>query len=271
MDGVNAAIATLQDQVNDLDAELSDKADKDTVYTKEETNAQIAAAAHLKRKEVESTDDIDVTAENATQYIYMVPSGLSDDDNKYYEYIVVEVDIIDEETGEVTKAKKIEKVGSWEVNLSEYAKKTEVNNALNFKVDKVDGSFLMTQAQADKLEGIQAGAQVNKIESVDGSFSIGEGKVLHLNDVAISKVTGLEDLLNNKVDKVEDARLITNSEATKLNSLLGITAVSSDFEIVDGVLNFSTKSNNIATKTEVTELSNRVGALEAAATWEDME
>lgn len=75
----------------------------------------------------------------------MVPSGLTDDDNKYYEYIVVEVDIIDEETGEKTKAKKIEKVGSWEVNLSEYAKKTEVNNALNLKVDKVDGSFLMTQ------------------------------------------------------------------------------------------------------------------------------
>lgn len=39
MDGVNAAIATLQGQVNELDAELSDKASKDNVYTKEETNA----------------------------------------------------------------------------------------------------------------------------------------------------------------------------------------------------------------------------------------
>lgn len=271
MDGVNAAIATLQGQVNELDAELSDKASKDTVYTKEETDAQIAAAAHLKRKEVESTDDIDVTANDATQYIYMVPSGLTDDDNKYYEYIVVEVDIIDEETGEKTKAKKIEKVGSWEVNLSEYAKKTEVNNALNLKVDKIDGSFLMTQEQADKLTGIQAGAQVNKIEAVDSSFSLGEDKTLHLNSIAISKVTNLEDLLNKKVDKVDNARLITNDEATKLNSLLNITSVSSDFEVIDGVLSLNVESTNIATKSEVTALSDRVGALEEAVAWEDME
>ena len=266
--GVNAAIATLQGQVNELDAELSDKADKNAVYTKEETDAQIAAAAHLKRKEVESTDDIDVTADDATQYIYMVPSGLTDDDNKYYEYIVVEVDIIDEETDEKTKAKKIEKVGSWEVNLSEYAKKTEVNNALGLKVDKVDGSFLMTQEQANKLAGIEAGAQVNKIEAVDGSFSIGENKTLHLNSIAISKVTNLEDLLNKKVDKVDNARLITNDEAAKLNSLLGITSVSSDFQVVDGKLSFvPSASSTIATKSDVQELASKVDEI---ATWGEL-
>lgn len=266
--GINAAIATLQGQVNDLDAELSDKADKNTVYTKEETDAQIAAVAHLKRKEVESTDDIDVTADDATQYIYMVPSGLTDDDNKYYEYIVVEIDIIDEETGEKTKAKKIEKVGSWEVNLSEYAKKTEVNNALDLKVDKVEGASLMTQEQANKLAGIEAGAQVNKIEAVDGSFSIGENKTLHLNNIAISKVTNLEDLLNKKVDKVDNARLITNTEATKLNSMLGITSVSSDFQVIDGRLSFAISPDSaIATKLEVQELSSRI---DDVATWGEL-
>jgi hypothetical protein len=201
----------------------------------------------------------------------MVPSGLVDDDNKYYEYIVVEVDVIDEETGEKTKAKKIEKVGSWEVNLAEYAKKTEVNTALGFKVDKVDGSFLMTQEQADKLAGIEAGAQINKIEAVDSSFSIDENKTLHLNEIAISKVTNLEDLLNKKVDKVENARLITNDEAAKLESLLGITSVSSDFQVVDGRLEFNLSANStIATKAEVAALSNRVGVLETSAIWGEL-
>lgn len=203
------------------------------------------------------------------QYIYMVPSGLLDDDNKYYEYIVVEIDIHDEETNEVTKAKKIEKVGSWEVNLSEYAKKTEVNNALNLKVDKVDGSFLMTQEQANKLAGIETGAQVNKIEAVDGSFSIGEDKTLHLNSIEISKVTNLEDFLNKKVDKVENARLITNDEAAKLNSLLGITSVSSDFQVVDGKLSFVISADStLATKSEVQELANKVDEI---ATWGELQ
>lgn len=78
-------------------------------------------------------------------------------------------------------------------------------------------------------------------------------------------------MLNKKVDKVDNARLITNDEATKLNSLLGITAVSSDFEVIDGVLSLNVESTNIATKSEVTALSERVGALEEAVAWEDME
>lgn len=267
LDGVSAAVATLQEQVVQLESE---KADADSVYTKEETNAQIAAAAHLKRKEVESTDDIDVTADDATQYIYMVPSGLSEDDNKYYEYIVVEVDVIDEETGEITKARKIEKVGSWEVNLADYAKTADVNTALQGKVDKVDGYRLISEEEATKLSGVEAGAQVNKIEAVDGSFSIGENKTLHLNDIAISKVSGLLDALDNKVDKDENARLITNDEANKLNSLLGITAVSTDFQIVDGTLSFNLESLNLATKAELEDLTDRVDALEGAATWGDI-
>jgi hypothetical protein len=49
--------------------------------------------------------------------------------------------------------------------------------------------------------------------------------------------------LDNKVEKQEGARLITEVEGNKLNSLLGITAVSSDFTFTDGVLGFSHKFN----------------------------
>ena len=271
IDGINAHITALQKDIDELEVAVANKANKADVYTKLETEQKIAAAAHLKRREVTSTDDIDVTAADADQYIYMVPSGLEADDNKYYEYIVVEVEVEDE-SGELIKAKKIEKVGSWEVNLSDYAKTADVNTALEGKIDKVDGSFLMTQAQSDKLAGIQAGAQVNVIEAVDGTvFSIGDNKTLKLNQLAISQVTDLEDLLNKKVDKQDNARLITNDEAIKLNNLVNITSISSDFQLVDGTLTFVVHENSvIATKAEVKTLANRVDDLEASATWGEL-
>ena len=55
------------------------KTSLNNIYTKEQTNTAIAAAvansAHLSRKIVESYDDIDVTADDAHLYIYMVPNG----------------------------------------------------------------------------------------------------------------------------------------------------------------------------------------------------
>jgi hypothetical protein len=111
----------------------------------------------------------------------MVPSGLKEDDNKYYEYIVIELEVYDEETDSKIPVKRIEKIGSWEVNLNDYAKTSDVNTALEGKVDKVDGSFLMTSTQSEKLANIEEGAQVNKIEAVDGTvFSIDETRTLKL-------------------------------------------------------------------------------------------
>lgn len=57
-----------------------------------------------------------------------------------------------------------------EVDLSEYATINAMNTALAGKVDKVSGKQLSTNdyttAEKNKLSGISAGAQVNKIESV---------------------------------------------------------------------------------------------------------
>ena len=198
----------------------------------------------------------------------MVPSGLQDDDNKYYEYIVIEVSVYDEETDSVIKAKRVERVGSWEVDLGDYAKTTDVNNALAGKVDKVDGSFLMTTAQAEKLESIQVGAQINAIEAVDGTFFIlDETKKLGLKSLPVSQITNLETVLSTKVEKVDGFRLMSNTEGEKLNNLLGITAVSSDFVLVDGTLEFNINSANIATKNDVSALGERVANLESAIEW----
>lgn len=266
--GIQNQITSIQDDITEINGALETKANATDVYTKLQVEEKIAAAAHLKRKEVESIEDIDVNAENADQYIYMVPSGLKDEDNKYYEYIVIEVNIYDEETDTIIKAKRVERVGSWEVNLDDYAKTADVNTALASKVDKVDGSFLMTAAQAEKLESIQPGAQINAIEAVDGAFfSLDESKKLGLNSLPVSQITNLETILSNKVEKVDGFRLMSNTEGEKLNQLLGITAVSSDFVLIDGTLEFNINSTAIATKQEVSALNERVETLEGAMVW----
>ena len=82
----------------------------------------------------------------------MVPIGVTDYDNKYDEYIVIDG--------------IIEPVGNWSVDLSDYATKDEVNTALATKVTAVEGSRLITEAEAIKL----ASAEANFISSVDTNY-----------------------------------------------------------------------------------------------------
>ena len=89
------------------------------------------------------------------------------------------------------------------------------------KVDKEDGKSLIETTLIEKLENIAAGAQVNAIDSVDeAQFAIDENKKLTLLDIAMGKVTGLQDALANKVEKVAGSRLISEDEASKLEKLV---------------------------------------------------
>ena len=73
--------------------------------------AAVAGSAHLQRKKVASVDDIDKTAADADQYIYMVPKTGGKNGDKYDEYMVLD--------GEV------EPVGDWAVDLSGYQTKED--------------------------------------------------------------------------------------------------------------------------------------------------
>jgi len=66
----------------------------------------------------------------------MIPTGFEGEDNKYDEYIIIETKVVDDE-GIETIIKTIERVGTWEVDLSEYAKKAEIED-LNQRTDKLD-------------------------------------------------------------------------------------------------------------------------------------
>ena len=96
------------------------------------------------------------------------------------------------------------------VDLSGYATKTDLNN----KVDKIEGSRLMTSTEGEKLANIEAGAQVNKIESVAaGELAISEDKELSIVAIAQNKVTGLDTALAGKVN-VEEGKGLSSNDYT---------------------------------------------------------
>ena len=70
--------------------------------------AAVAAADHLKRKIVTGVDAIDLAADDADQYLYMVPKTGSDADDVYDEYMVL--------------GGKVEHVGNTKVDLSGYVR-----------------------------------------------------------------------------------------------------------------------------------------------------
>lgn len=183
-------------------------------YTKKETDEKIAAATHLKRKIVGSVAEIETYMMNnadAEQYIYMVPADEAYDNDKYDEYMVVIV----------ADTKVVEKVGSWEVNLEDYAKKTDLDS----KVDKIENSRLLTNEEGTKLAGIASGAEVNVIQSVSSDFEIvsnaeqGIDRQLNLKPVSIGKVSGLQDALKGKVDTKEGWTLLSPTDQEKLAKL----------------------------------------------------
>lgn len=195
-----------------LYAKLEQKANKSDVYTKKETDdaiaAEIAKVDHLKRTTVAGVESIDLTAEDAEQYIYMVPNV---ETGNYDEYMVIN--------------QELEKVGDWSINLSDYATTQYVNDELAKKVDAVEGSRLITESEIIKLNNISEEAEKNYINSVDTEFNVSNGN-LSLIEIAQTKVKGLIDSLNqitstleNKVNSEEGSRLITSNEITKLEAI----------------------------------------------------
>jgi tRNA A22 N-methylase len=99
----------------------------------------------------------------------MVPSGLTAEDNKYYEYMVVEIDGI----------KTVERVGSWEVDLDKYILKTDANRVHQ------DINNELT-ALANELSNIDERAEANVINSVSSSFEVDANRELKLVSVPVN-------------------------------------------------------------------------------------
>lgn len=126
----------------------------------------LAAANHLSYKTVGSVDEIDLTE---SQYIYLVKNG-----EIYDEYMVIDG--------------RLEKVGDWNVDLSSYATKIEVQ-AVDTKVEDLT-SLLNGVSSSVTTIGNNLANITTRVESLEN---------------ATSQVTDLATQLNNLKIKVEAA------------------------------------------------------------------
>lgn len=277
VEGLSTAVTTLRTDVDNLTA---------NTYTKIQTDEKIAEAvansSHLKRKIVatlEEASDYVNNNEDSVEYIFMVPAvgdGVTTND-KYDEYMA-----IPSEDG----TRILEKVGSWEVDLSDYAKTEAVQTALNNKVDKADGQRLMTDAEGTKLAGLLDIKAVDdttvQIDSETGTISVKE--------ISASKVTDLATWLNQNKGTTPglSENNLTNEMITKLAGIEAgaeknyIRSVSDQLE-VDGVGNLTIKTitsaqvsdlsellKNKVDTSVVTSLALRVDTIEDHITWDEL-
>lgn len=136
---------------------------KSETYTQAEVNSLIGAISTIDIQVVEELPTTDIS----TTTIYLVPIETSEENNVYEEYIYVN--------------NSWELIGTTQVDLSDYYTKTQVDDLLDDKVDKVAGKGLSTEdfttAEKSKLAGIESGAEVNV--NADWNATSGDAKILN--------------------------------------------------------------------------------------------
>lgn len=256
IEGIGAKVATLEKTVESLTLDIgqasdadkgqtasgihavledlnASKADKSDVYTKTETDDAIATAvvnaAHLRRKIVSSILDIDKDADDAHLYIYMVPTGLQEDDDKYDEYIIIEG--------------ALEKVGSWEIDLSNYAtkellKETDdkveaLSKTVSEEVEELDEKLLNLQTdlenevkRATAAEAANAKNLENKADKATTLAGYGITDTYTKNEITdlISDITGGESAADVKAELIQFKSDTSNALQAingQLNDLIG--------------------------------------------------
>ena len=174
------------------------------VYTKDEIDTKLKNLNHLSRKIVASLDEAReylANNEDGDQYIYLVPSDTVIANDSYDEYVAVLV------AGVLV----LEKVGTWKTDLSNYATIEDLNK----KVDKVEGSRLITSEEATKLANLENSI----IQSVNtNQFNIDENGKLTLT-ASVSDISGLQEALDNKVTTKEGWTLLSPTDQEKLSNL----------------------------------------------------
>lgn len=144
----------------------------------------IAGVDHLSRVEVETTENIDVSAPDAEKKIYMVKNEEGTSENLYSEYMVI--------------GGKLEKVGDWKVDLTDYAKTTEVTTAI--------ANALLNYA---------------KTKDVTAAINAAIAGLIQLDDLSVS-ITGTGNVITN---------LGYDSKTGKFTAAKGLTALTeTDFE-----------------------------------------
>ena len=153
------------------------------------------------------------------------------------------------------------------LKIGDYAKAADLT-ALTTRVSTAEG-------KSTALE--EVGAEKNIIASVDTSqFSIDESRNLTLLDIAMSKVTGLSDALDGKVDKVEGYSLLSPTDKTKLDALvIGESGVEISGKVnaanVEGLGDWITTNRDSIAGLFDTTSTTKLNGIEAGAQVNDLE
>ena len=259
VEGLGSQMASLQTTVNALQGFAQN------VYSKTETEQKIdekvAAAAHLKRKIVNSIDEIDRNAKDADLYIYMVPNLEAINNDNYDEYMVI---IVTDDEGIETRF--VEKVGSWSVSMDGYVTDNELSEALKNKIDVQEGFTLIPIEDLNKLSGIEAGAQKNFISAVDeNSFVVEAGKLI-LNKIAVSQVADLQNLLNAKVDAEPGKGLSTNDLTDELLQIITsndetVSILQTKVSSLEVLLDIVANEDGTIVSTTINDIRKDIGSL----------
>lgn len=173
-------VETIAGSVTNLERLLNEKANISTVYTKEETNTriaeEIAKVNHLTRKTFNSISEAEVfilLEDHPENYVYMILSSDVLEDNKYDEYLYIDG--------------HLEKVGSWQTDLSGYVTKLEFDS-------HVSNIEALLNNKADKIEVETITSRVNDLEMMLNNKA---------NKTDLDSLSNLVGTLDTKVSDLE--------------------------------------------------------------------
>ena len=244
---LNEQMTTVQGDITTINSTLADKANSADVYTKQQTDDKISAAISSVYKPAGSTTfaALPAPAANVLGNVYNVTDAFTTTDQfvegvgkSYPAGTNVAVVLVGEDYkyDVLSGMVDLSNYSTTDEIAQTYATKNEVTTGLSGKVDKVDGSRLMTDAEGTKLAGIETGAQVNNIASVaSGELAISEEKELSIVAVAQDKVTGLADALAGKVNTEAGKGLSTNDFTTPLLEKLNALPAGAQVNAIDTV------------------------------------
>lgn len=244
---LNEQMTAVQGDITTINSTLADKANSADVYTKQQTDDKISAAISSVYKPAGSTTfaNLPAPAAGVLGNVYNVTDAFTTTDQfvegagkTYPAGTNVAIVLVGEDYkyDVLSGMVDLSNYSTTDEIAQTYATKTEVTTGLNGKVDKVEGSRLMTDAEGTKLAGIEAGAQVNNIASVaSGELAISDAKELSIVAVAQDKVTGLADALAGKVNTETGKGLSTNDFTTPLLEKLTALPAGAQVNAIDTV------------------------------------
>ena len=195
VEDLQTEVGQLQTAVDEINTELANKADTNDVYTKTETDAKIDAAISGVYTPTGSSDfanlptpgaykyEILSTAVDLTDYLtkteasttYLTKAEAENKVDKKTGYSLIQDTLITKLNGladikSVSNEFTLSEKGQLNLTSVSQDKVTDLTTALDSKVDKVEGKGLSTNDFTNelktKLDGIQAEAQTNVLESV---------------------------------------------------------------------------------------------------------